>query len=215
MRDSGSSREALGAGWAARRAEGLAARFPQGARLYRPGDAARGWIAVETGRVRVILTADTGREVVLYRVGAGESCLLTTSALLCEETMLAEAVAETDVEARLVPVPTFERLLAEDADFRRAVLRNYAERVGDLVVVIQDVLFHALPERLARHLLAQARGGEVETTHQTIASELGTAREVVSRVLGRFERDGLIRAERGAIRVLDEEGLKAVGAARP
>ncbi len=112
--------------------------------------------------------------------------------------MLAEAVAETDVEARLVPVATFKRLIAEDAAFRRAVLRNYAERVGDLVVVIQDVLFHALPERLARHLLARARDGAVETTHQAIASELGTAREVVSRVLQRFERDGLIRAERGS-----------------
>jgi CRP/FNR family transcriptional regulator len=199
---------------AARRAGGAPARFRAGDVLFRPGDAARGWIVVESGRIRVSLTADTGREVVLYRLGAGDSCLLTTSALLCDETMLAEAVAETDVEARLVPVPTFERLIAEDAAFRRAVLRNYAERVGDLVVVIQDVMFHALPERLARHLLARARDGVIETTHQAIASELGTAREVVTRVLHRFEREGLIRAERGQIHILDAGALRRTSAAR-
>ena len=130
---------------AARRVGGLPVRFRAGETIFRPGDSARGWIVVESGRVRVGLTADTGREVVLYRLGAGDSCLLTTSALLRQETMLAEAIAETDVAARLVPVAAFERLLAEDAAFRRAVLRNYAERVGELVVVIQDVLFHALP----------------------------------------------------------------------
>ena len=143
--------EAAEAEQAARRVGGLPVRFRAGETIFRPGDSARGWIVVESGRVRVGLTADTGREVVLYRLGAGDSCLLTTSALLSQETMLAEAVAETDVAARLVPVAAFERLLAEDAAFRRAVLRNYAERVGELVVVIQDVLFHALPERLARH----------------------------------------------------------------
>ena len=197
---------------AARRVEGVAARFRAGEVLFRPGDPARGWVVIEAGRVRVSLTADTGREVVLYRLGAGDSCLLTTSALLSDETMLAEAVAETDVEARLVPVAAFERLIAEDANFRRAVLCNYAERVADLVVVIQDVLFHALSERLARFLLARARGGAIETTHQAIASELGSAREVVTRTLQRFERDGLIRAERGRIAVLDAAGLAKAAA---
>ena len=137
--------EAAEAEQAAGRVGGLPVRFHAGETVFRPGDSARGWIVVESGRVRVGLTADTGREVVLYRLGAGNSCLLTTSALLRQETMLAEAIAETDVSARLVPVAAFERLLAEDAAFRRAVLRNYAERVGELVVVIQDVLFHALP----------------------------------------------------------------------
>jgi len=198
---------------AARRVGGLPARFRAGETIYRPGDAARGWIVVESGRVRVSLTADTGREVVLYRLGAGDSCLLTTSALLSDETMLAEAVAETEVAARLVPVAAFERLLAEDAAFRRAVLRNYAERVGELVVVIQDVLFHALPERLARHLVAAARDGAVEATHQAIAGELGSAREVVTRTLNRFERDGLIRVERARIVLLDVDRLARLAGA--
>ena len=197
---------------AARRVGGLPVRFRAGETIFRPGNSARGWIVVESGRVRVGLTADTGREVVLYRLAAGNSCLLTTSALLRQETMLAEAVAETDVAARLVPVAAFERLLAEDAAFRRAVLRNYAERVGELVVVIHDVMFHALPERLARHLIAHARNGAVEATHQAIAAELGSAREVVTRALARFEREGLIRVVRGRIVILDADRLARAGA---
>jgi CRP/FNR family transcriptional regulator len=199
--------DAADAEQAARRVGGLSVRFRAGETIFRPGDSARGWIVVESGRVRVGLTADTGREVVLYRLGTGDSCLLTTSALLRQETMLAEAVAETDVAARLVPVATFERLLAEDAAFRRAVLRNYAERVGELVVVIQDVLFHALRERLARHLIAHAHDGAVEATHQAIAAELGSAREVVTRALNRFEREGLIRVERARIVIIDADRL--------
>ena len=205
--------EASDAEQAARRVGGQAARFRAGEAIFRPGDPARGWIVVESGCVRVSLTADTGREVVLYRLSAGDSCLLTTSALLRQEAMLAEAIAETDVAARLVPVAAFERLLAEDAAFRRAVLRNYAERVGELVVVIHDVLFHALPERLARHLLAHARDGAIETTHQAIAGELGSAREVVTRTLARFERQGLVRIERARIVILDAGRLARAGAA--
>jgi CRP/FNR family transcriptional regulator len=194
---------------AARRAGALSVAFAAGDVIYRPGDAARGWIVLESGRVKVSLTADNGREVALYRIEAGESCLLTTSALLSDETMLAEAVAETDVKARLIPAPAFERLIEESAAFRRLVLRNYAERVADLVAVIQDTLFHAAPQRLARVLLGAARGGVVTTTHQALAAELGSAREVVSRILQRMEREGALSSGRGEIRILNEALLRA------
>ncbi len=194
---------------AARRAGALAVRFATGDVIYRPGDAPRGWIVLESGRVKVSLTADTGRELALYRIEAGESCILTTSALLSDETMFAEAVAEAEVRARLIPAPAFERLMDESAAFRRVVLRNYAERVADLVAVIQDTLFHAAPERLARLILAAAREGVVATTHQALAAELGSAREVVSRVLQRLEREGAISSERGEIRILNEARLRA------
>ncbi len=195
---------------AARRAGGLAVAFSAGEAIYRPGDPARGWIVLESGRVKVSLTADTGREVALYRIEAGESCVLTTSALLSGETMFAEAVAETDVRARLLPAPVFERLIDESAEFRRLVLSNYAGRVADLVAVMQDVLFHAVPERLARLLIAAAKDGVVAATHQALAAELGTAREVVSRLLQRMEREGAIVAERGAIHIRDAKRLAAL-----
>ena len=144
----------------------------------------------------------------LYRIGAGESCLLTTSSLIGDEPLPAEGFAETDIEARIVSKATFDRLVAEDQDFRRDVLRNYASRVADLVVTMQDVLFRAIPERLARTLLVRERQGIVEATHQEIANELGSAREVVSRVLQRFERGGVIAIERGRIVIRDSEALR-------
>ena len=112
---------------------------------------------------------------------------------MTDEPIVAEAVAETDVEAWFLPRAEFERRLGQDADFRREVLPNYADRVAELVLVIQDTLFHALPARLARLLLSRALDGAVEATHQDLAGELGSVREVVTRVLRRFEKEALIQ----------------------
>lgn len=183
--------------------------------LRRSGDWPGSWVAIERGRVRVSRLAPSGREVTLYRIGAGDSCLLTTSSLIGDEPLPAEGYAETDVEARIVPKATFDRLIAEDPDFRRDVLRNYANRVADLVVTIQDVLFRAIPERLARALLVRERDGVVEATQQAIASELGSAREVITRVLRRFEREGLVAVERGRIVIRDPEALRRMAAPQP
>jgi CRP/FNR family transcriptional regulator len=188
----------------------IPARLEAGTVIYRPGDRARGWIVVAKGRIRVGLTAENGREILLYRLGPGDACLLSTSALLSDDTLPAEAVAETDAEAFIVPADRFERLIAEDAAFRREVLRGYAERVASLVLTIEDVLFRALPQRLARWLLAQAHDGAASATHQEIAAELGTAREVVTRTLRQFEREGLVAQERGHIRLLDRERISAL-----
>ncbi len=189
-------------------AGGQFVRFKAGDRLFAPGDWPGSWVAIERGCVRVSLLAPSGREMTLYRIGAGESCLLTTSSLIGDEPLPAEGYAETDVEARIVSKATFDRLVAEDQDFRRDVLRNYANRVADLVVTMQDVLFRAIPERLSRTLLVRESQGIVEATHQEIANELGSAREVVSRVLQRFEREGVIAIERGRIVIRDSEALR-------
>ncbi len=194
----------------ARRVGAVAVRLKAGDVVYRPGDRAGGWIVLTRGRVRVGLTAENGRELTLYRLGPGDACLLSTSALLSDEILPAEAVAETDAEAFVVPTERFNRLIGEDAPFRREVLRGYASRVGSLVVMIEDVLFHALPQRLARWLIAHAEVGVATVTHQEIAVELGTAREVVSRALRQFERDGLIEADRGHVRLIDTERLSAL-----
>jgi CRP/FNR family transcriptional regulator len=185
-------------------------RLKAGDVVYRPGDRARGWIVLAGGRVRVGLTAENGREILLYRLGPGDACLLSTSALLSDEALPAEAVAETEVEALVVPAERFERLIAEDAAFRREALRAYAERVAGLVVMIEDVLFRGLPQRLARWLLARAKDGDAAATHQEIAAELGTAREVVTRALSHFEREGLIAGDRGHVRLVDPERLAAL-----
>jgi CRP/FNR family transcriptional regulator, anaerobic regulatory protein len=188
-------------------------RLPQGSVAFHPGDEAGNWLIVLSGRVRVSLMAETGREIILYRVAPGESCVLTTSCLLSGKMQSAEAVTETATELALIPAPTFRELLRGSDAFRNNVLAAYAARIADLVLVLEDTVFHALPERLARALLQRAEAGIVHATHSDLAAELGTAREVVTRALNAFSREGLVALSRGEILLVDAKRLTALARA--
>jgi len=148
-----------------------------------------------------------GREIVLYRVEAGQSCVLTTACLLAYEDYSAEGVAETDLRAVLVPRRTFEELIARSPEFRRFVFTAYARRITDLFGLIDDIVFQRMDVRLATRLLDLARDGTVEATHHALAAELGSAREVISRLLGEFQRRGWVSQGRGELRILDADAL--------
>lgn len=190
---------------------GELATFPKGAVLFEPGQACRAYLLVVRGSVRVSHSGEGGREVVLYRVEPGESCILTTSCLLSGRNYASEAVAETEVEAVLFSRPDFEALLSLSAEFRDLVFSVFGERLLDLLLLIDGLAFQRVDERLAR-LLVQRMGPEnqVEGTHRQLAEELGTAREVVSRRLKAFEERGLVRLRRGGIEILDLGGLRGV-----
>lgn len=181
--------------------------LPAGARVFEPGQAAEAFLIVTAGVVRVHLTAANGREILLYRVEAGESCVLTTSCLLDTEAYGAEAVCETAVSAVALARPAFRALLNESAGFRDAVLSAYATRVADLITTIEETHLHRVDARLAALILERADDGRLEATHQELAVELGTAREVVSRTLKRFERSGFVTLGRGMVAVRDRVRL--------
>lgn len=181
--------------------------LPAGARAFESGQPCSAFLIVSAGRVRVQLTAENGREIVLYRIEAGESCVLTTSCILGSEAYGAEAVCETEVEAIALPTPSFRALLDSSAAFRDAILSAYAARVSDLVLTIEETLFQRVDARLAALLAARAEGGIVTATHHALAVELGSAREVVSRILKRFERSGAIALSRGAVEILNARRL--------
>jgi CRP/FNR family transcriptional regulator len=183
----------------------------RGTVVFRPGDEAKSYLLVLSGIVRVQLTAESGREITLYRVGEHEGCVLTTSGLLSSEPYGAEAICETDVEALSIPKASFRRLVAENEVFRDFVLSTYAARVADLILVMEETAFQGVPRRLARVLLERADRGVVTATHHVLAAEIGTAREVVSRQVKEFERRGLVRAHRGTIELVDGQALKAIG----
>ena len=158
-------------------------------------------------------TSEGGRDIVLYRVEAGESCVLTTACLLAHEAYSAEGVAETDVRAVAIPRPAFDRLMASSQEFRDFVLTAYARRITDLFRVIDDVAFGRIDVRLAGRLIALAdRSDDVAATHQQLATELGTAREVISRVLQDFQKRGLISQSRGHITLRDRAHLSKLAA---
>ncbi len=142
----------------------------------------------------------------------GESCILTTSCLMAGEAYSAEGIAETELRAAIVPDALFHDLLGRSPAFRRFVFAACGKRLADLLCLVQQVAFERIDARLAQHLLDRpARNGVVTVTHQTLAAELGTAREVVSRQLKNFERRGWVRLQRGSIALLRPDGLAAVG----
>ncbi len=188
--------------------------LPAGATVFSPGQAADHLLLMLRGTVRVSQISESGREIVLYRVEAGESCVMTTACMIGDEDYPAEGVAETEVEAVALPRAVFDDLAARSAAFRAFVFRAYAQRITDLFRIIDDVAFGRIDIRLAQRILALARdGGEVRITHQQLATELGTAREVVSRQLQEFQRRGWIAQSRGAVKICDRRALEALGQA--
>ncbi len=145
---------------------------------------------------------------------AGESCALTTACLMGYEEYQAEGIAETDVEAIAVPRTTFDELIARSAEFRRFVFTAFSVRITNLFKIIDEVAFSRMDIRLAQKLLDLAGAdGRVAITHQQLASELGTAREVISRQLHEFQRRNWISATRGEISLLAPKELRTLAGA--
>ncbi len=177
-----------------------------GQSAFRPGQACGAFLMVTAGSVKVSTVTDSGRELLLYRVGPGQTCVLTTAALLAHADYDAEGMAETDTEALAIPRPLFEELLASSPAFRQFVFSSYGERLRDLIGLVQEVSQRHVDRRLAR-FLAERVASPIVMTHQEIAAELGTAREVVSRLLKQFAGEGLVVIERRHVVVADAARL--------
>ena len=183
--------------------------LPQGQTVFAPGMKPSSFLLLLDGTVRVQQTASSGREIILYRVTGGESCIMTTACLLSDENYLAEGVTETPVTAVAVPKAPFDALMAHSPAFRRLVFSKYASRMVDLQRLVEKVAFERMDKRLAQTLLALTDDrGELAMTHQALAVELGTAREVVSRVMKQFESHGWVDIRRGETRIVDREALR-------
>ncbi len=182
--------------------------LPAGAKAFEAGMQCDNYLMVLNGRIRVQQVSESGHEIVLYRVGDGETCVLTTACLLAHEAYSAEAVAETDVSGLILPRADFDRLMAESAKFREFVFSTYAHRITDLMILVEEVAFGRIDIRLAQRLLKLTDvSNTVTLTHQEMANELGTAREVISRQLKEFERRSWIKLWRGKIEICNRAAL--------
>ncbi|PTQ74513.1 Crp/Fnr family transcriptional regulator [Celeribacter persicus] len=185
--------------------------LPENTVLFGPGKSPENLLLLLDGTVRVQQTTEGGREIVLYRVHAGESCVLTTACLLAYEDYSAEGIAETEVEAVAIPRRVFDDLVARSQSFRTFVFSAYSRRITDLFHVIEEIAFQKVDIRLAQKLLGLSRGaGELKATHAQLAAELGTAREVISRQLQEFQRRGWVKTARGVVYLTDREALDAL-----
>jgi len=168
--------------------------------LFRPDDTCAGFVVLAEGCIRVSLTSPGGREIVLYRVQPGDVCLQTFTCLAEGRVYSAEGVAETELKGELIPPAEYERRLAEDPDFRRRVFMAVAHRFADFEHLVESLASASIEARLAEALLARADAqDDVHLTHDALAAEIGSAREVVSRQLARFERAGLVGLSRGKV----------------
>ena len=186
--------------------------IPKGHALFREGDACKAYALVIQGTIRVYKIDSEGHEILLYRVAPGQTCMLTTTCLLGSQHYPAEGMAESDVDLILLPPKLFERLLTSSDEFRHYAMSDIGQRICDMMLLIEDVAFGRIDQRVARLLLKRAatEGESITCTHQELAFELGTAREVISRMLKRFEVQGWVELNRGSIRLKDETKLQTL-----
>ncbi len=181
---------------------------PAGTVLFEASGPCQAFPMLLSGAVRVAKAGLNGRELQLYRVSPGESCVITSSCLLGNAAYPARGVAQGDLAAVVVPRPLFAELIERHPPFRAYIFNLFGERLADLMQLVEEVAFHKLDQRLAALLLA--KGETVNATHQSLADELGSVREMISRLLKHFQDQGLVALGREQIRIVDATALREI-----
>lgn len=175
---------------------------PAGTQLYREGDACPAIAFALSGEIRVYKIGETGREITLYEIGPGETCILNASCILSGKAYPAHAVTLADTDVLLVRSAVFKRLMEQSEQMRRFVFSIMSERMATVMELVEEVAFGRVDRRLLDYLMEKSEGGRLEATHQKIANDLGTSREVVSRLLKELEKKNTVRLSRNAITLL-------------
>ena len=183
------------------------AHLAAGTPVFHERQHCQGFPLVLKGGIRVYKSAPNGRELPLYRVAVGETCIITASCLLGHTDYNARGVTEEATDMVLLPRSMFDDLLAHEP-FRAFVFRLFSERIADLMQLVEEVAFRRLDQRLAALLLG--KGKRVHATHQQLADELGSVREIVSRLLRGFAAQDLVTLGREQIEILDPAGLRKI-----
>ena len=188
--------------------------MPAGAVLFSPGEAVKGYVIVLEGHVGVHLIGPNGRDLLLYEVAPGQSCIQSTLGLLGGDDYSAEATASRPTRLVLLPKPVFLDLLDTSPAFRKVVFAAFAGRMQAMMQLIETMSFMRVEARLATLILDRADAADrLEMTQAEIARAIGTAREVVSRRLDALARRGVLRVERGRLAITDRAALETLVAA--
>jgi CRP/FNR family transcriptional regulator len=186
------------------------ARIPEGHDVFVEGDIADAIALLISGVVRVYKIGETGREITLYRFGNGESCILTANAILSQKNFPAIATVEKQAEAVMIPAEVFRDWVQRYDLWREFVFDLLSDRLSSVIEIVEEVAFRRMDERVATFLSQRlAQSDSIRITHQEIAAELGSSREVISRILEDFSALGMISVSRGTIKLLDQEALQS------
>jgi CRP/FNR family transcriptional regulator len=177
--------------------------FTEGQYIYHERDSCSGIAFVLDGEIRVYKAGPGAREVTLYTVGEGEICILNAACILSGSHYPADATCTSGGKAYVLPAAEFRRLVDKYPEMRQFVLAGLSSRLFGIVYLMEEVLFRRLDERLKSYLLEKSESGIVSATHQNIANDLGTSREVISRMLSDLERNGKISVSRSKIEIIN------------
>jgi len=177
--------------------------FSRDAVFYSDGDACPGTGLFLSGELRVFKTGESGREITLYDVYPGETCILNASCILSRGEYPANAVALRDGDVLFVPSDVFRELVARYEDIRQFIFALFSQRFVEVMELLEEVAFGKMDRRLTDYLIEKSENSVLKSTHQQIANDLGTSREVISRLLKDFERQGAIVLSRNMIEIMN------------
>jgi len=182
---------------------------PADSLLFSPGDSCENYLFLLEGQVKVFSTASNGREILLYRIRPGETCILSTNCFLGSQYYPASAKTETHCQALSIPASALREAMGKSPLVQLLLMDDLSRRIGCLIELVSELAMERLDVRLARHLLQLCTNNRVvNTTHEELATEVGTAREVISRQLRKFENEGWIETTRGKILIHQHTPLK-------
>ncbi len=184
-------------------AKGLRQSFQQGTMIYWEGDSCSHIAFILAGEIRVFKTGETGREITLYEVGPGDTCILNASCILSDTKYPANAVTLSRGNMLLLPANEFRKLLNSYEEIRTFVFTLLSQRLAAVMALLEEVVFGRMDERLLDYLIEKSENNTLSATHQVIANDLGTSREVVSRLLKDLERKGKVQLARNSVRLLE------------
>ena len=183
--------------------------IPKGEFISLEGDSCNYMAIVLSGRVRVYKVSETGREITLYHLEKGEGCILTASCILSKKNFPAISIADENVDVLIIPSNVFRYWMEKFESWRNYIFELLSKRLALVILVVEEVAFKRMDTRIAEFLLSNQSSAstQLKVTHHQIADELGTSREVVSRILKDMENDGIITLSRGTIKIKDANAL--------
>jgi CRP/FNR family transcriptional regulator len=178
---------------------GYKQNFDKGTQIYWEGDACRGIAFLISGDIRVYKTSESGREITLYEIGPGETCILNASCILSNKKYPANAVTISSGEMYILPAKDLKRMISDHESVREYIFSIFSYRLTSVMTLLEEVVFSKMDERLKDYLVEKSEDNILHATHLEIANDLGTAREVISRLLKDFERKGHVKLSRNTI----------------
>lgn len=188
-------------------------RYGKGKNMFSSGQECLGLVIVKTGKLRTYIVSEDGREVTFCRLGAGDICILTASCVVHTNSVDVAIDVEETSEVFTVGTQCIRNIIANNAQLESFLLKATVDKLAQIIGGLQQILFMGMDKRMAKFLLEESKrlsSEEISLTHEQMAKYMGSAREVVSRMLKRFEHEGIVQLQRGSIIIIDRAKLLAI-----